>query len=94
MAKIVSITVTYQDETGEHTKQVDISKHCALFWNQEGWTMLADFYEHAKKDVKKAKDIRTRLQPTTMTAMKGSTEASKDLGIAIKKPECEITTWP
>ena len=97
MNKLVSIVVTVSDGTRKQTFDVDLKKACCLFWNQEGWDVLADFYKDVKKDPKKEKEVRERKCPKAKPR-KGTALYEGDPGglpvIAFKDPECDPTEWP
>ena len=97
MNKVTSIVVTVSNGTKKHTFDVDLKKACCLFWNQEGWDVLADFYKDVKKDPKEEKEVRERKCPKAKPR-KGAARCEEDPGgvpvIALKDPECNPTQWP
>jgi hypothetical protein len=97
MNKVVSIVVTVSDGKKKHTFDVDLEQACCLFWNQEGWDVLADFYRDVKKDPKEEKEVRERKCPKAKPR-KGTMRCEDEPGdgpvIALKDPECNPTQWP
>ncbi len=97
MNKLVSIVVTVSDGSKQRTFDVDLEQACCLFWNQEGWDVLADFYKDVKKDPKTEKEVRERKCPKAKPR-KGAKCYEVDPGgepvIAIKDPKCCPTEWP
>ncbi len=95
--KIVSIVVTVSDGTQECTFDVDLKKACCLFWNKEGWNVLADFYRDVKKDPEKEKEVRERKCPKAKPR-KGSASCEGNPNgipvIALKTTTCLPTEWP
>lgn len=97
MSTLVSIVVTVKEGDQARTFEVDIEQDCALFWNQEGWDVLADFYEVVKKDPAKAKEVRERKCPKARPREGAALAAAAPEGeptIALKTPSCEPTEWP
>lgn len=97
MNKLVSIVVTVSDGTRKQTFDVDLEQACCLFWNQEGWDVLADFYKDVKKDPKTEKEVRERKCPKAKPR-KEATRSEGDLSglpvIALKTTTCLPTEWP
>jgi len=97
MNKVVSIVVTVSNGKKKHTFDVDLEQACCLFWNQEGWDVLADFYRDVKKDPKEEKEVRERKCPKAKPR-KGAALCDTDPGglpvIAFKNPKCDPTQWP
>ncbi len=97
MNKLVSIVVTVSDGAKQRTFDVDLEKACCLFWNQEGWDVLADFYKDVKKDPKKEKEVRDRKCPKAKPR-KEATRLDEEPGggpvIALKTTTCLPTEWP
>jgi len=97
MSTLVSILVTVQDGTQERKFDVDIEKDCALFWKNEGWDVLADYYKEVKKDPKKEKEVRDRncpkAKPKQGTALAAPTPAEVPVFV-LKDPDCNPTQWP
>ncbi len=97
MSKLVSIVVTVSDGTQERTFEVDTEKDCALFWNQEGWDVLADFYKDVKKDEGKEKEVRDRTCPQAKPRQGSTLAPPAPTGeplIALKDIVCFPTEWP
>jgi hypothetical protein len=96
MSMLVSITVVVNDGTGDRTFQVDTVKDCVLVWGDAGWDLLADYYEKAKHNPAKAKEVRDRTCPKAKPK-EGSTLAAAepaDAVIALKDVDCYPTQWP
>jgi|GEM_PF-4602365 len=97
MSTLVSILVTVNDGTQDRTFEVDIENDCALFWNKDGWDVLADYYKDVKKDPAKEKEVRDRTCPKAKPR-EGSALAEAAPGaaavIALKTPSCLPTEWP
>jgi hypothetical protein len=100
MNTLVSITVTVNDGTLDHTFDVDTKKDCVLVWNAAGWDLLADYYQDVKKNPGKAQEVRDRTCPkaTPKPAALATTFAvpapSGGAVIALKDPTCWPTEWP
>ncbi|HEX4846081.1 MAG TPA: hypothetical protein VFV26_07655 [Geothrix sp.] len=96
MSTLVSITVVVDDGAGNRTFQVDTTKDCVLVWGDAGWDVLADYYEKAKHNPAKAKEVRDRKCPKAKPKQ-GETSAVPATGdpvIALKDEFCEPTQWP
>lgn len=94
MSKLVSIVVTVNDGTGDKAFNVDIDRNCSLYWNREGWDVLADFYRDVKKDPKKEKEVRDRSCPKAKPKHGEALVAPTDPVVAFKSISCDPTEWP
>jgi hypothetical protein len=101
MSTLVSITVTVNDGTQDHTFDVDTTKDCVLVWNAAGWDMLADYYQGVKQNPGKAQEVRDRTCPkatpkstAALAATLVAPAPSGDAVIALKDPDCFPTEWP
>jgi len=94
MSKLVSVVVTVNDGTGDKAFNVDIDRNCCLFWNKEGWDVLADYYQDIKKDPKKAKEVRDRKCPKAKPKQGEALTAPTDAVVAFKSITCDPTEWP
>lgn len=95
MSTLVSITVVVDDGAGNRSFQVDTTKDCVLVWGDAGWDVLADYYEKAKHNPAKAKEVRDRKCPKAKPKA-DSALASGDPApvVALKTADCEPTQWP
>lgn len=94
MSKLVSIVVTVNDGTGDKVFNVDTDRNCSLFWNKEGWDVLADYYKDVKKNPKKEKEVRDRTCPKAKPKQGEALAGPAEAVIALKAPDCEPTQWP
>lgn len=94
MSTLVSITVTVNDGTQNQTFDVDITSQCALVWRNEGWDLLADYYDKVKHDPVKAKEVRDRKCPKAKSGARLAMAATADPVVAIKDVSCDPTQWP
>lgn len=95
MNQLTSIVVTVQTDAGPQTFNVDIAKDCVLVWNDAGWDVLADYYDKAKHDPTKAKEVRDRKCPKAHAKDSTTTSAATDTAvIALKSDACDPTQWP
>lgn len=100
MNTLVSITVTVNDGTQDHTFDVDTTKDCVLVWNAAGWDVLADYYQDVKRDPGKAQEVRDRTcpkatpKPAALAATLAMPAPSGDAVIAIKTISCDPNEWP
>ena len=94
MNKLVSIVVTVNDGSRDHTFEVDTEKQCLLVWNPEGWDTLAEYYE-AKGEPAKAQEVRDRKCPKAQPRMPADAAApAGDAVVALKTRTCLPTEWP
>ncbi len=95
MNKLVSIVVTVNDGTQDHTFQVDTDAQCALFWNQAGWDVLADFYRDVKKNPEKEQEVRDRKCPKAKPRnAEDETTPGGEPVMVLKTTFCLPTEWP
>jgi hypothetical protein len=100
MSTLKSITMVYDDGSGDQSFPVDIQNGCILVWGDDGWNALADYYEKVKHDPTKAKQVRDRKCPkakpgqqAALTTTLAAPMAAEPL-IAIKGVTCDTTQYP